>query len=452
MPGRRRPAAAAAVPSLWLDTAGPAPTPRPRLLGRLTADVAIVGAGFTGLWTAYHLRRDDPTLRVAVVEREIAGFGASGRNGGWCSALFPVQSMAPAMRGPLAATIDDIDAVCRAEGIDCDLVKDGFLELATTPAQLTRLRATLPSVPAVDSAPRWLDADQAARLVRVPGALGGILDPQCAALHPVKLVRGLATAAQRHGAELFEHSPAERIEPGRVVLADGEIQAGVVVRATEGYTPTLPGLRRDLAPVYSLIIATEPLPEAVWAEIGWDRRVTLSDGRRLLIYAQRSADGRIVLGGRGAPYHFGSRTSPAFDSSPAVFEHLRRTLVTLFPAAANARITHRWGGPLAVPRDWTPGVSFAPDTGLAWAGGYVGDGVAAAALAGRTLADLIRGQHSPRTELPWVVDRRRPWEPEPARWLGINAGRLLAAAADTRENRTGRPSRLGPALDHLTGH
>ncbi len=446
MPGRRHPAAA--VPSLWHDTAGPAPAPRPRLLGRLTADVAIVGAGFTGLWTAYHLRRDDPTLRVAVVERETAGFGASGRNGGWCSALFPVQSMAPAMRDPLAATIDDIDAVCRTEGIDCDLVKDGSLELATTPAQLTRLRATLP---AVASSPSWLDADQAARLVRVPGALGGILDPQCATLHPLKLVRGLAAAAQRHGVELFERSPAERIEPGRVVLADGEIQAGVVVRATEGYTPALPGLRRELAPVYSLIIATQPLPESVWAEIGWDRRVTLSDGRRLLIYAQRSADGRIVLGGRGAPYHFGSRTSPAFDSSPAVFAHLRRTLATLFPAAATARITHRWGGPLGVPRDWTPGVCFAPDTGLAWAGGYVGDGVAAA-LAGRTLADLIRGQRTPRTALPWVVDHRRPWEPEPARRLGINAGHLLAAAADTRENRTGRPSRLGPALDHLTGH
>nr|WP_231861750.1 MULTISPECIES: FAD-dependent oxidoreductase [Frankia] len=459
---------------MWHDTAGPAPAPRPRLVGRLTADVAIVGAGFTGLWTAYHLRRDDPTLRVAVVERETAGFGASGRNGGWCSALFPVQSMAPAMRGPLAATIDDIDAVCRAEGIDCDLVKDGFLELATTPAQLTRLRASLlaalpavassppspslpssppsPTSPSLPSSPTWLDADQAARLVRVPGALGGILDPQCAALHPLKLVRGLAAAAQRHGVELFEHSPAESIDPGRVVLADGEIQAGVVVRATEGYTPALPGLRRELAPVYSLVIATEPLPESVWAEIGWYRRVTLSDGRRLLIYAQRSADGRIVLGGRGAPYHFGSRTSPAFDSSPAVFEHLRRALATLFPAAANARITHRWGGPLGVPRDWTPGVCFDPDTGLAWAGGYVGDGVAAAALAGRTLADLIRGRHSPRTKLPWVVDHRRPWEPEPARWLGINAGRLLAAAADTRENRTGRPSRLGPALDHLTGH
>ncbi|WP_261576543.1 NAD(P)/FAD-dependent oxidoreductase, partial [Frankia gtarii] len=285
---------------------------------------------------------------------------------------------------------------------------------------LTRLRAALPAAagadagaPTGESAPRWLDADQAARLIRVPGALGGILDPQCAALHPLKLVRGLAAAVQHHGAELFEHSPARRIEPGRVVLADGEIQADAIVRATEGYTAALPGVRRDLVPIYSLIIATEPLPESVWAEIGWNRRVTLSDGRRLIVYARRSADGRIVLGGRGAPYHFGSRTSPAFDSSPAVFEHLRRTLATLFPAAANARITHCWGGPLGVPRDWTPGVSFDPDTGLGWAGGYIGDGVTAAALAGRTLADLIRGHRSPRTELPWVVNHRRPWEPEP---------------------------------------
>jgi glycine/D-amino acid oxidase-like deaminating enzyme len=224
-----------------------------------------------------------------------------------------------------------------------------------------------------------------------------------------------------------------------------------VIRATEAWTPSLPGLTRELVPVYSLIIATEPLPAAVWDEIGWRERFTLSDNRHLIIYAQRTADGRIVLGGRGAPYHLGSRVRPAFDQDDAVFEHLRRTLVTLFPAAATAEISHRWGGPLGVPRDWTPAVRFDPATGLGSGGGYVGDGVAAAALAGRTLAELVAGHETPITRLPWVNRAPRPWEPEPLRWLGVNAGRLAAAATDARENRTGRPSRLGTALDRLTG-
>ncbi len=429
--------------SLWSDapTRQPRP-PRPRARGALTADVCVVGAGYTGLWTAYYLAVTHPALRVVVVEMETVGFGASGRNGGWCSALFPAAALAGQMRPALADTVEEIGAVTREEGIDCDFTRAGLLTVATTPAQAARLRR--------EAGPDWLGAAEVARLVRVAGAEGGILDPDCAAVHPGRLVRGLADAVERRGVTLFERSRARRIVPGRVVLDDGVVRADVIVRATEAYTAALPGARRDVAPVYSLLVATEPLPPAVWEEIGWERRVTVGDARHTVVHAQRTADGRIVLGGHGTPYHFGSRVRPSFDVEPAVFDQLRRTLATLFPAAAQARITHRWGGPLAVPRDRTPVVHLDRGTGLAHAGGYVGDGMTASALAGRTLAELITGRSSERTGLPWVGRERRRWEPEPLRWLGVNGGALLAAAADARENRTGHPSRLGTVVTALT--
>ncbi|MGF7239594.1 MAG: NAD(P)/FAD-dependent oxidoreductase [Frankia sp.] len=429
--------------SLWSEQLGPV-TPRLPLHGDTETDVCVVGAGFTGLWTAYHLLRLRPDCRVCVVEREVAGFGASGRNGGWVSALFPSAAMATAMRPGLIAAIDDIGAVVAAEGIACGFDKAGTLRLATTSAQAQRMRAR--------GADGWLDGTEAATIVRVPGALGGVFDPECAVVAPAALVRGLADAVERRGGRIVEGTTALRLEPGRVVTDHGTVRAEAVIRATEAYTAALPGLRRAVAPVYSLVIATEPLTAAAWDEIGWSRRVTLGDDRYLIIYAQRTVDGRIVLGGRGAPYHPGSRVRPSYDTAPAVFAHLEKVLRTLFPATAGARVTHRWGGPLGVPRDWTPSVRFDQATGLGSAGGYVGDGVAASALAGRTLAELICGLQTPRTGLRWVGHASPRWEPEPLRWLGINGGRVLAAAADLRENRSGRPSRLGAVVGRMTGH
>jgi glycine/D-amino acid oxidase-like deaminating enzyme len=230
------------------------------------------------------------------------------------------------------------------------------------------------------------------------------------------------------------------------------VRADVVVRATEGYTARLAGHRRALAPVYSLMIATEPLPTAFWDEIGWAGRETLTDGRNLIIYAQRTADDRIALGGRGAPYHFGSVVSDRHDRNAGVFRALHDTLVDLFPAAAGARITHHWGGPLGVPRDWFTSVGLDRSTGLAWAGGYVGDGVAASNLAGRTLADLVLERDTELVRLPWVGHRSPRWEPEPLRWAGVNAGLRLAAITDVIAARTQRPARRTTRLlTALTG-
>ena len=253
------------------------------------------------------------------------------------------------------------------------------------------------------------------------------------------------------GVVLHERSPVLSIAPGVVRTPRGSVRAPYVVRATEGFTPRLPGLERAVVPVYSLIIASEPLSPDVWDEIGLARRETFSDHRHLIIYGQRTADDRLVFGGRGAPYHLSSRISPAFDREPRVFAALHATLLDLFPVLRGVRFTHAWGGPLGIPRDWCASVGLDRATGLAWAGGYVGDGVSTTNLAGRTLCDLILSRSSDLTALPWVGHRSRAWEPEPLRWLGINAGLRGMTLADAEETLTGRPSLVARLLAPLVG-
>jgi glycine/D-amino acid oxidase-like deaminating enzyme len=434
------------------------------LRGELEVDVAIVGAGFTGLWTAYYLARAEPSLRIVVLEAETAGFGASGRNGGWCSALFPASHAtlaAGAGRGPalaqhaaMRATVDEVGRVLALEGIEADYAKGGTLTLARSPAQLTRARAEVEEARGWgrdESDLRLLDAGEATAALAATRVLGATYTPDCAAVHPLRLVRGLADVVCRAGVALHEHTTVREIAPHRVVTDHGTVTARTVVRATEGWTATLPGLRRAVAPVYSLVIATEPLPADAWDLIGLRRRETFADHRHLVIYGQRTADDRLVFGGRGAPYHFGSRIRPGFDREDRVFDRLRETLVDLLPAVTDARISHRWGGPLGVPRDWCASVGLDRTTGLAWAGGYVGDGVSTSNLAGRTLRDLILGLDTDLTRLPWVGHRSRRWEPEPLRWLGINAALHATAWADAEEERTGRPSRVGRLVHRLLG-
>jgi glycine/D-amino acid oxidase-like deaminating enzyme len=450
--------------SFWHDTVPGTLTPGEPLPGDTEADVVIVGAGFTGLWTAYYLARTAPDLRVVVCEREIAGFGASGRNGGWCSALFPAslnklermagQEAAIAMQRAMQETVDEVGRVAAAEGIDCHYAKGGTVMLARTPVQLERARAEIAEAREFgfgEADLRLLTAAEATELAGASQVLGGTYTPHCAAIHPARLARGLAEAVRGLGVGVYEQTPVREIHPGRVVTASGTVRARFVVRATEGYTPQLPGLERALAPVYSLMIATQPLPEATWAQIGLAGRPTFGDLRHLIIYGQRTADGRLAFGGRGAPYHLGSAIRPSFDRVPAVFEALRRTLGELFPVLGEVPVTHCWGGPLGVPRDWCASVGLDQGTGLAWAGGYVGDGVSTTNLAGRTLADLITGRDSALVRLPWVGHRSPAWEPEPLRWLGLNAGLRVMSVADREEARTGRPSRAAGFMGRFLG-
>jgi glycine/D-amino acid oxidase-like deaminating enzyme len=282
--------------------------------------------------------------------------------------------------------------------------------------------------------------------------LGGTFTPHCAAIHPARLVRSLARTVLQSGVTIHEHTRVRGIEPGIVRTEHGDVRAEFVVRATEGYTRSLEGHARTLAPVYSLMLATEPLAPQVWESIGLAERETFSDGRHLIIYGQRTADGRFAFGGRGAPYHFGSRISPEQDRDAAVHAALWEVLIDLFPVVSTAAVTHTWGGPLGIPRDWWASCGLDRQTGLAWSGGYVGDGVGTSNLGGRTLADLITGTDSDLVSLPWVNHRSRAWEPEPFRWLGTNLGLRVMTSADTVEARTGRRSRRAALFAGRIGH
>ena len=438
--------------------------PRTPLPGPIDLDVAVVGAGYTGLWTAYYLKKADPTLRVAVLEKEIAGFGASGRNGGWCHTTFPGsrehaakthgrQAVIDQQRA-LHATVPEIARVVADEGIDARFQIGGQLDLATSPVQLLRAREAL------DYERSWgfgeddyalLGAAEMRERVRVAGCLGGGYSPHAAAVDPARLARGLAEVVERLGVPIYERTPVTSLAPHRAETPSGSVTAEVVVRATEAFTPLLPGYERYVVPIYSLMIGTEPLPDSFWNEVGWSGHEVFGDFRHLIFYAMHTADGRIAIGGRGAPYHFNSRLSEDFERVPAVQDHLRDLLRSLFPQIGDVRVTHRWGGAVAASRDWNCSVGLDKPTGMAWAGAYVGDGVATTNLAGRTLRDLILGEQSTLTALPWVNHHSKPWEPEPFRWLGVNASLKAMASADDYEARSGRPAKRASLVKKIIG-
>ena len=445
--------------SFWHDSVPDDLAPRAALPGDRDADVAIVGGGLTGLWTAWYLLERDPTLRIVVLEKEIAGFGASGRNGGWCSALFPrstaslsaaySRDAAVEMRRAMISTVDEVGAVAASLGLDIDYAKGGTVSFARSPVQWKAAQAEVTDAArfGVDKVELW-----GAERVRAAGSLGATFDPACARIHPAKLVRGLARALERRGAVIHELTEVLGVEKGVVRTEDGTVRAESIVVALEGYTPTLAGHRRQVLPLYSLMIATEPLPDAFWEEIGIGHGQTFTDFRHLLIYGQRTADNRFAFGGRGARYHWGSAIRESFDRVPSVFDHLRRSLGELFPSIGDARVTHRWGGPLGVPRDWHASVRWDRATGMGTAGGYVGDGLSTTNLAGRTLADLITNTESSITALPWVGHESPKWEAEPLRFAGANAGLVAMTLADAEERLTGRPSLAARLMAPLVGH
>jgi glycine/D-amino acid oxidase-like deaminating enzyme len=439
--------------SLWHATAGDQLQPRPALHTDVTCDVAVVGAGLTGLWTAYYLARSRPDLRITVVEKEIAGFGASGRNGGWASALFPAglgtlasmgsRESALAQHAAMRSSIDEVISAAAEAGIEADIAKGGTIVLARSAPQLARARAEVADARSWGRGEddlRFLGEAEARSILNATDTVGGTFTPDCAAIHPAKLVRGLAAAVESLGVRIYEQTPALELGDHVVRTPQGRVTADVVVRATEGYTASLPGLDRELIPVYSLIIATAPLPASVWDEIGLAERETFSDHRNLIVYGQRTADDRLVFGGRGAPYHFNSAITDANDRDERVFASLYATLIEMFPVLRGTQVTHSWGGALGIARDWCASVGLDRATGQAWAGGYVGDGVTTTNLAGRTLRDLILEESTALTSLPWVGHRSPRWEPEPLRWLAVNAGLRAMTFADTEEHLTGRPS------------
>jgi glycine/D-amino acid oxidase-like deaminating enzyme len=411
---------------------------RPALAEDLDVDVAIIGAGYTGLWTAYYLKLQAPGLKIAIIEAQTAGFGASGRNGGWLMGnllgedrlladLSPVQRRAS--YDLLHNIPDEVEIVLEREGIACDYRKGGVLYCAARyPEQETSLRQYLDSLHKQglnENDYRWLNPEQLAQQIRIAKPYGGIYAPHVATLHPAKLVRGLARTVERMGVRIYENSPVTHWQAGSLRTAQASVRSRWVVPAVEGYSVTLPPLGRYQLPVQSLIVATEPLSAATWDEIGLSNGQAFSESSRQVTYGQRTADNRLVFGARGG-YQFAGKLRHDFNLTRSEIELRRYLFGELFPQLKNVQITHGWGGNLGMSRRFKPHMLCDPASGIALSGGYGGEGVGASNLGGRTLADLILQRDTELVHQPWVIPRRgldalRAWEPEPCRWLGYNA-------------------------------
>ena len=432
--------------SFWHDSVPGPLRPRPSLSADIETDVAIVGAGYTGLWTAYYLKRANPGLDITLLEAEIAGYGASGRNGGWCSGYLsgidhwlddPSQrESAVRLQKLMFDTVREVGEVAEAESIDCHFDQSGALEVAVIPAQLKRLQQEIEHLRALgfgEDDYRWLGPGEVREALRIDKAVAAIHMRHCAAIHPSRLARGLAETLSGQGVRIFEKSPVASVSGNTLETPGGRVRAGTVIVATEGYSGSIAGRKRRLIPVHSMMVVTEPLSQQQIDEIAYHRRLCFGNIDRLVTYGQLTQDNRIAFGCRGT-YHFGSGIR-IFEPGDPEFKLVAGSLLRFFPALEGVDFTHGWGGAMGVSRTLRPSVNFNPDRRFGWAGGYFGNGVGAAHLAGKTLADLVTGQETERTATPWVnpADQDRKWEPEPLRWLGIKSRAQLMHLADSAE-------------------
>jgi glycine/D-amino acid oxidase-like deaminating enzyme len=421
--------------SFWLEDSGDALTPRAPMQRSEETDVAILGAGYTGLWTAYYLLLNNPDVKVTIVESEIAGFGASGRNGGWCSPRFPLSATvmssrwgADAARAVLIAlqsAVDEIRDVSERESIDSCFRAAGTLTVARGAHQLPALQASYASYEKLGLASHYqmLKPEQVAERIQVTDVHGGLYTPDGASLHPARLARGLARAVETRGGVIYEQTRVTDFKSGNdasLITTAGELRARkAVILAGEAYTTRLSRMHRALLPAYSLICLTEPLTPAQWAQIGWQHGENLASTRNTVVYLTKTHDGRILFGSRGAPYKFASQITDAQDRHLATIELIQRSVMEWFPALAGIRFTHAWGGPVGMPMDWTPAVRFDASSRIGFAGGYTGQGVSTSNLAGQMLAGMIIGRTTGFESLPFAQRRSPNWIPEPLRWLVV---------------------------------
>jgi glycine/D-amino acid oxidase-like deaminating enzyme len=460
--------------SFWLETCGDELRPRAALAGSTAADVAILGGGYTGLWTAYYLLRAEPSLRVVIIERDVCGFGASGRNGAWCAPGLNISlSRLEKLHGHDAAraayqavfdAVDEVGRVARDEALNIDWRRGGELTVARGPHETPQLEHGLAELARFGFDDRYglLDANGLDERLRISGATGALYTPDAAAIQPAKLVRGLARVVERLGATIYEQTavtdfrptdPAAGLKPA-LLTTTGTVSGDTIVLAGEAYLTGLRRLHRALIPIWSLIVLTEPLSEEVWANIGWQAHELIGSPRFTVVYLSRTADGRLLFGGRGAPYRFGSPIRDEYDRHAPTHAMLRGLAQAWFPALARhgVRFTHAWGGPLGMSRDWHPTISIDRRTGIASARGYIGHGVSTANLAGRTLAELILERQTERTALPLVGHRSRDWEPEPLRWMGVRFVQSALGRVDRLAEQSGKPPRGRSLEEWLARH
>jgi glycine/D-amino acid oxidase-like deaminating enzyme len=439
--------------SLWLNQLPGPLEPELILSENCACDIAIVGAGFTGLWTAYYLKCLQPDLCVVVLEGEIAGFGASGRNAGWVSGGIAgrwrtyaksrgTASVQRAIRETYS-TIDEIGEVVARERIDCHYAKRGAITIATTRAQQQRLVgdvALMRSLGVNEKDIRMATPNGPDWPLPTRNALLAAYSRHCAHVDPARLIRGLLDACRRRGVRVYERSRVTHLSPLGVRCDGGVVCADHVIQATESYSNQLPGEDRRFMPRFSVVAATAPLDDAVWRELGWCHGLGVSDRRHLFCYAQRTWDDRLVIGCRGGPYRLREPTSEIMHMEKAIQRRLRQALRRYLPPGCDESVSCYWSGPLAVPRDWCMNITYDRSTGRGWAGGYGGHGVVASNIAGRTMADLVLGRQTDMLALPWVGRGSRSWEHEPLRYV---ASKLIAKALASADSYDDWCERLG---------
>jgi glycine/D-amino acid oxidase-like deaminating enzyme len=416
----------------------------------LSFDVAIIGAGFSGLWSAYHLKQLQPEVKIAIFESEYVGFGASGRNGGWASAEYPTSAKRIIkehgldsylqLRKSLITSISEIGQIARDNDWQIDYAKGGALVFATNPAQLSRISSD------IDDEHQLLSKSQVLELVNIPRALGGVFTPHCAALNPFQLCQELAKYLEENGVLIFEKSIVSSVAKSELIVNEFKVKADISILATEAFTPRSWQSNKQI-PIYSLMVATEPLPKAVMADIRNSTRATLQEACHLITYAQFTGDGRLALGGRGVRYKLFSRLSERSELDNRMHSALERRARAWFPQLADCKFDYRWGGPVALTRRWQAYLNFDQSAGMAKIGGYVGDGVTLSYLVAKTLAQKISNQITPN--LPFIEQKIDKWEVEPIRYLAVNAGFKATVAADYEEKITKRPSLLAAIIEPL---
>ena len=459
----------AASPSLWWDGLE-RDAAEPPLETDTTADIAIVGGGYTGLWTAYFLKQIQPDLDVVLVEAKHIGHGASGRNGGWLMGALEGYdaftgdsgTLPTAARQQLTQLVSRAGEILVKEGIDCDFHHGGcIMAAARHNVQIARAKKFLAGFHGLgfgEDDYRWLTPTELSQRIQVANPGGAVFTPHVARIQPAKLVTGLARVVKSLGVRVFEHTRAHGIHSGVIHCDRGSIQAGQIVVATEGYSEAGNPLHRRLIPVQTGMVATEPLSDMQWSGLGFANNETFADCTRAATYLQRTADNRLVIGARGH-YQAGGLPKHGLGDTRATGQQRERIALSLFPQLKGVRFTHNWGGSVGVPRDWHPHVIHDTFSGIATAGGYVGEGVGASFLFGQTLAELLTGHDTDRTRMPWVARRSleelKRWEPEPLPQLGLKATMMAFGAEEWLLDRYGEgiPAKAaGWLCDQLDPH
>jgi len=412
--------------SLWSATCG-AYTPGPRLEGEHSVDVAIIGGGYTGLTTAYELKRAEPALSVAVLEAREIGYGSSGRNGSFgmtvvglgfgTTALIKGRDFLSRAHRYMMRAVDTLDELIQREGLDCDRIRPGFLRVATTRRYLKRLQRDVALMNGLGFDDiYWLDEREVRARVESPRHLGALWEPRLVLIHPLKLVRAERDLALRAGAQVYENSPVLRIARGakfRLETPHGAVSADRIAFATNAYSHLFPELQRKQVPAFTHMLSTEPLTPEQLARVGWAGREGLEDARNLIHHYRLTADNRITMG--GGPVGFTWANSLYGDESPAAWAEVVSHFRATFPMLDDVRFSHRWGGPFSVTLDLNPSIGWLADRRAVYSLGCIGHGVSMSHLNAQALRDMLLERKTDLVDGPFVARRVVPWPPEPIR-------------------------------------